>query len=224
METWQQLFEQEEQKGYLQTIRDRLEQEYTHQTIYPAKENLFRALEETPLDQVKAVILGQDPYHGPNQAMGFAFSVPKNQKIPPSLQNIYKELEDEYRQPVERTGSLADWAKQGVLLLNPILSVQAGRPMSHADLGWQQLTDEILRVLNAQPQPIVFFLWGAQARKAKCFLNNPAHLVLESAHPSPLSAYRGFFGSSQFVRANQFLESHGVPGIDWTRNNMNDPE
>lgn len=224
MADWQNFMDQEFSRGYLQPLRDRLEKEYEDYTVYPAKENIFRALEETPLDQVKVVILGQDPYHGPNQAQGFAFSVPGNEKIPPSLANMYTELANELQQPVHRTGNLTDWARQGVLLLNPILTVRAHQPLSHKDLGWQQFTDAVLQELDRQNQPMVFLLWGAQARKAKRFITNPNHLVLESAHPSPLSAYRGFFGNGHFVRANQFLESHGVSGIDWARDNTRDAE
>lgn len=219
MQTWEELMKKEEESGILGPIRDQLEKEYQTKTIYPARENIFRALEETPLDQVKVVILGQDPYHGPNQAQGFAFSVPETEKIPPSLVNIYKELSDEYGKPVSRSGDLSDWAKQGVLLLNPILTVEQGKPMSHSKIGWQQFTDDILKELDQRDQPIVFLLWGSQARKAKQFLHNPNHLVLESVHPSPLSASRGFFGTGHFRKANDFLQSKGASPIDWTRDN-----
>lgn len=223
MKDWNQLMEQELQKGYLQDIRDKLDEEYAHKTIYPAKDAIFRALEETPLDQVKVVILGQDPYIRPNQAQGFAFSVPAGEKIPPSLQNIYKELSMEYNMPIHRSGDLTDWARQGVLLLNPILTVEAGKSMSHAGLGWQRFTDEVIKTLDAQPQPIVFFLWGNQAKKTKALLHNPNHLILESVHPSPLSANRGFFGTGHFRQANDFLMQHGVPGVEWTRSNLPAP-
>ncbi|WP_304769697.1 uracil-DNA glycosylase, partial [Ileibacterium valens] len=185
IQNWEQLIEQEEAKGTFDTLRPYLDQAYKERIIYPAKENIFRALEMTPLDKVRVVILGQDPYHGPNQAQGFSFSVPANEKIPPSLRNIYQEIFNEYQTPVQRSGDLSDWASQGVLLLNSILTVEQGKPMSHSNLGWQNFTDDILRVLNEQNQPIVFMLWGAQARKAKRFLNNPNHLILESVHPSP---------------------------------------
>lgn len=222
MADWQTFMDREFSKGYLGPIRDRLEKEYAEFTVYPPKEDIFRALEETPLDQVKVVILGQDPYHGEHQAQGFAFSVPADEKIPPSLANIYSELASEYNRPVHRNGDLSDWAAQGVLLLNPILTVRAHQPLSHKDLGWQQFTDAVLQELDRQDQPMVFLLWGAQAKKAARFITNPNHLVLESVHPSPLSAYRGFFGCNHFVRANYFLESHGVSGIDWTRDNTRD--
>lgn len=222
MQTWEELMEEEMHKDYMHQIRAKLDHEYATKTIYPARENIFRALEETPLDQVKVVILGQDPYINPNQAQGFAFSVPKGVRLPPSLQNIYKELSSEYQQPVHRTGDLTDWARDGVLLLNPILTVEAGKSLSHEGLGWQQLTDRILEVLNTLPQPIVFILWGARARAAKKFLTNPDHLVLESPHPSPLSAHRGFFGTNQFLKANEYLQAHGVKPVNWIRDNTND--
>ena len=220
MNSWNELMSREMEKGYMKDLRLTLENEYAGKTIYPPKALIFNALETTPLDQVKVVILGQDPYHGPNQAMGYAFSVPASEKIPPSLQNMYKELEGEYQMPVRRSGDLSDWAAQGVLLLNPILTVEEHKPLSHQNLGWQQFTDAVLQQLNEQDQPIVFLLWGAQAKKAKRFLNNPNHLVLESSHPYPLSAYRGFFGSGPFNTANEFLESHGTKGIDWTASNL----
>lgn len=217
--TWEEIMEKELANGTLGEIRQKLEVAYATSTVYPAKENLFRALEMTPLDQVKVVILGQDPYHGENQAQGYSFSVPANMKIPPSLVNIYKELSQEFQTNVDRSGDLSDWAAQGVLLLNAVLSVEAGKPMSHHKIGWQAFTNDLLQVLNEQDQPIVFLLWGSQARAAKQFLTNPNHLVLESAHPSPLSANRGFFGNNHFLMANQFLADHGVQPIDWTRSN-----
>lgn len=217
--TWEQLMNDEFEKGILGPIRDQLETAYATTTVYPAKENLFRALEMTPLDQVKVVILGQDPYHGPGQAQGFSFSVPASQKIPPSLVNIYKEIGAEFHQTVRRSGDLSDWAAQGVLLLNTILSVEQGKPLSHEKLGWQAFTDDILRTLNESDQPIVFLLWGGQAKKAKRLLTNPKHLILESAHPSPLSASRGFFGCGHFAAANEYLVKNGLEPIDWAKDN-----
>ena len=217
--SWEELMKKESENGTLGPIKEKLEEAYAHSIVYPARENLFRALDMTPMDQVKVVILGQDPYHEPGQAQGFSFSVPAKVKTPPSLVNIYKELAEEYGQPVNRSGDLSDWAAQGVLLLNSILSVEQGKPLSHAGFGWQTFTNDILKELNTLDQPIVFLLWGAQARKAKEFLNNPNHLVLESPHPSPLSASRGFFHNGHFRMANEFLESKGVEGIDWIRNN-----
>lgn len=216
---WEEFFQQEVQKGVLGPIREAVGQAYDRTTVYPAKENIFKALEMTPMDQVKVVILGQDPYHGPNQAQGYSFSVPANQQLPPSLQNIYKEISHEYQVPVNRTGDLSDWASQGVLLLNSILTVEQGKPLSHANIGWQTFTDDIIQALNKLDQPIVFLLWGSHARKAKRFLTNPNHLVLESPHPSPLSANRGFFGNNHFRMANEFLESKGAAPINWAENN-----
>lgn len=216
---WETLMKQEFERGVLGPIREKLEKAYETGTVYPAKENLFRALEMTPLDQVKVVILGQDPYHGPNQAQGFSFSVPASQKIPPSLVNIYKEIEHEYGQPVRRSGDLSDWAQQGVLLLNTILSVEQGKPLSHSGFGWQTFTDDILKTLNESEQPIVFLLWGAQARAAKSLLTNPNHLVLESPHPSPFSANKGFFGNGHFQKANAYLEENGLEPIAWGEDN-----
>lgn len=216
---WDELYYRELPKPYMQALFRFLQDEYAHKTIYPPKNEVFTALRLTPLDQVKVVILGQDPYHGPNQAHGLAFSVNPQCPLPPSLKNIYKELEDEYQTPISRSGDLRDWARQGVLLLNPIMSVEAGRPLSHQNKGWETFTNEILKKLNEENRPIVFILWGNKARSAKRLLNNPNHLVLESAHPSPLSASRGFFGSNCFQKANAFLEAHGVQAIDWIKSN-----
>lgn len=216
---WETLMKQEFEKGVLGPVRDRLEKAYQTTTVYPPRNSLFRALEMTPFDQVKVVILGQDPYHGPNQAQGFSFSVPETEKIPPSLVNIYKEISQEYGKPVQRSGDLSDWAAQGVLLLNTILSVEQGKPLSHADFGWQAFTDDILKALNEARQPIVFLLWGAQAKAARRFLTNPDHLVLESAHPSPLAAHKGFFGNNHFRQANDYLQAHGLQPIAWAEDN-----
>lgn len=216
---WSDFMEEEIENGTLLPIREFLEKAYATTTVYPAKENIFRALDMTPLDQVKVVILGQDPYHEPDQAQGYSFSVPSTVRIPPSLVNIYKELSAEYGQPVQRSGNLADWAQQGVLLLNSILTVERGKALAHAKIGWQAFTDDILRLLNKQDHPIVFLLWGGHARKAKVLLDNPKHLVLEAPHPSPLSANRGFFGCNHFRIANAYLEQNGVTPINWIQNN-----
>lgn len=216
---WETLMKQEFERGVLGPVREKLEKAYAGSTVYPAKENLFKALEMTPFDQVKVVILGQDPYHGPNQAQGYSFSVPANEKIPPSLVNIYKEISQEYEKPVHRSGDLSDWARQGVLLLNTILSVEQGKPLSHSNFGWQTFTDDILKALNESEQPIVFLLWGAQAKAAKRLLTNPNHLVLESAHPSPLAAHKGFFGNGHFKKANAYLQQHGLSAISWAEDN-----
>lgn len=217
---WNFILEQECAKPYIQALKKLLAAEYKTTTVYPPKDQIFSALELTSPSQVKVVILGQDPYHGPRQAHGLAFSVNPEIPLPPSLKNIYKELEAEYHTSVQRTGDLRDWARQGVLLLNPILTVREHQPLSHQKIGWQLFTNEILKALNDLPQPIVFILWGAKAREAKKFLTNPNHLILESAHPSPLSASRGFFGSNCFKKANEYLEAHHETPIRWTESNQ----
>ncbi|EOS59309.1 uracil-DNA glycosylase [Firmicutes bacterium M10-2] len=216
---WNELLERESQKPYMKELKKILVSEYNTQTIYPPKSQIFSALELTPPSHVKVVILGQDPYHGPGQAHGLAFSVNPTVQTPPSLKNIYKELEAEYNTVIDRSGDLRDWAKQGVLLLNPILTVREHQPLSHQKIGWQLFTNEILRTLNDLKQPIVFILWGAKAREAKKFLTNPNHLILESAHPSPLSVSRGFFGSNCFKKANDYLIAHHETPIEWTCSN-----
>jgi uracil-DNA glycosylase len=217
---WQALFDQEIQKPYLNALNHILAKEYKTKNIYPPKDQIFSAFLNTPMKDVKVVILGQDPYHGPGQAHGLAFSVNPDCPIPPSLRNIYQELEQEYGVTLNRSGDLHDWAKQGVLLLNPILTVEQGHPLSHQNLGWQDFTNEAIKKLNELDQPIVFMLWGSKARQVKKLLNNPNHLILESAHPSPLSAYRGFFGNNHFKQANDFLLTHGQSPIDWTKSNL----
>ncbi|MBP3853901.1 MAG: uracil-DNA glycosylase [Erysipelotrichaceae bacterium] len=212
---WDELFQQEIKKDYLNQINYFLAKEYKTKHIYPAKENLFRAFLTTSRKDTKVVILGQDPYHGPGQAQGYSFSVPADFPLPPSLQNIYKEIAAEYNQPLRRNGDLTDWAKQGVLLLNAILSVEEGKPLSHAHIGWQNFTTEALRWINKKEGPVVYLLWGAKAKEAMKELNNPNHLVLTSPHPSPLSAHRGFFGNNHFKTANAFLARHNETPIRW---------
>lgn len=185
--------------------------------VYPPEGSLFRALELTPPERVRAVILGQDPYHGPGQAMGLAFSVPAGVPLPPSLRNIFRELEDDTGVQPPRSGDLTAWAERGVLLLNPVLTVEGGKANSHADWGWQAVTDAILAALSALPQPIACVLWGAHAQKKAPLLQSGApRLLLRAPHPSPLSSYRGFFGSRPFSQINAFLTAHGEPPIDWT--------
>lgn len=190
-------------------------EEYKTQTVYPPFNEVMSALALTEIQNVKCVILGQDPYHEPNQAMGLAFSVHQETPIPRSLQNIYKELQNEYGYKIPSTGDLRPWAEQGVLLLNAILTVRAHQPASHAGKGWEQYTDNILSILNEQDQPIVYILWGNFAKTKKTLLTNPNHLILESTHPSPFSANYGFFGSGHFKACNTFLQKNGVPPIDW---------
>ena len=212
---WDQLFDQEIQKDYLIKIRYFLAREYKTKQLFPEKENIFAAFKATSIKDTKVVILGQDPYHNVGQAQGYAFSVPENFPLPPSLKNIYKELEMEYHQPVNRNGDLTDWARQGVLLMNTVLTVEAHKAFSHSKIGWQNFTNAALQLLNQQDQPIVFLLWGNSAIQAKKFLNNPKHLVLTSPHPSPLSASRGFFGNNHFIQANQYLIQNGKTPIQW---------
>lgn len=192
-----------------------LEEAYSQEKIFPKKEHIFESLNLTPLDQVKVLILGQDPYHGENQANGLAFSVNKGVKIPPSLKNIFKELQEDVGCPIQDHGCLKSWAKQGVLLLNTVLTVRAHQANAHQNKGWELFTDEIIKIVNKKNRPIVIFLWGKPAQKKKALLTNPDHLILEAPHPSPLSAYRGFLGCKHFSKCNAFLESKGLDPIDW---------
>lgn len=190
-------------------------EEYNTRIVYPPAEELFTAFHLTPLGKVKCVILGQDPYHEPGQAHGLCFSVKKGVAIPPSLVNIYKELHDDLGCRIPDHGYLTKWAEQGVLMLNTLLTVRAHQAFSHKDIGWETFTDAAIRAVNGQDRPIVFLLWGAPAQKKAALLDNPKHLVLKAPHPSPLSAYRGFFGCRHFSQANQFLTEHGEMPIDW---------
>lgn len=183
--------------------------------IYPEEKNIFRALELTPLERVKVVILGQDPYHGENQAQGLAFSVPNELKLPPSLRNIYKELADDLGGILKEKGDLTSWAKQGVLLLNTCLTVESGKAGSHHEKGWESFTDKILSVVNEKKEHVVFILWGAPAQKKQKLIDETRHLILTAPHPSPLSSYRGFFGSKPFSKANEYLRQKGISPIDW---------
>lgn len=212
---WDPLFEQEIQKDYLNQINYFLAKEYKTKDIYPAKENIFRAFLTTSLADTKVVILGQDPYHGPGQAQGYSFSVPADFPLPPSLKNIYKEIGREYGLDVNRNGDLSDWASQGVLLLNTILTVERGKPLSHANIGWQQFTNEAIRWINKKEGPVVFLLWGAKAKEAMVHLDNPNHLILTSPHPSPFSFHRGFLGNDHFKQTNDFLIQHNKTPIQW---------
>ena len=212
---WDGLLADELQKPYFQNILAFLNKEYRRTQCYPPPQQVFRALRATPYGKVRAVILGQDPYHGPGQAHGLCFSVNAGVPLPPSLENIFAELHADLGCPAPQSGDLRGWAEQGVLLLNTILTVQRGRPMSHAGIGWQTFTDRVIELLNAREKPIVFLLWGSPARAKKTLLTNPAHLILEAPHPSPLSAGRGFFGCRHFSKANAFLQAHGETPIDW---------
>lgn len=213
--SWDILLKDEFQKPYYLNLRKFLVQEYKTQTIYPNMNNIFNALKYTDYKDVKVVILGQDPYHQPNQAHGLCFSVLKGVNPPPSLQNMYKEIHAEYGYPIPQHGELTYWAEQGVLMMNTVLTVREGQPNSHKGMGWEIFTDNVISLLNLRPEPMVFLLWGANARAKKKLITNPNHLVLESAHPSPLSAYNGFFGNGHFKKANDFLKSKGMAEIDW---------
>ena len=212
---WDDVLGEEFDKEYYQQLRRFLDAEYKNKTIYPLPQFIYTALKLTPYKDTKVVILGQDPYHEPNQAHGLAFSVNKGVMVPPSLQNIYKELHDDLGCSIPNHGFLISWAKQGVLLLNTVLTVQAHRANSHRGQGWEELTDTIIRKINAKDEPVVFILWGSNARSKKAFITNKKHLILESVHPSPLSAYNGFFGSRPFSKTNNFLIANGEDPIDW---------
>lgn len=214
---WQALLKDELQKPYWRSLEQRLGAAYESGAVYPPAQQLFAAFERTPPARVRAVILGQDPYHEPGQANGLAFSVSRGVKLPPSLQNIYKELEADLGVPAAKSGDLTSWAQQGVFLLNTVLSVRAHVANSHKDFGWQSFTDAVIAALAELPQPIAFVLWGAQAQKKAALVEKSPYprLVLQSPHPSPLSAYRGFFGSRPFSQINAFLVSYGFSPVDW---------
>lgn len=212
---WDELLKNEFQSDYYLKLRNFLAYEYKHYTVYPNMYDIFNALKTTSYSDVKVVILGQDPYHGPNQAHGMCFSVKKGVEAPPSLKNIFKELQNDCGCSIPPHGELTEWAKQGVLLLNTVLTVRAGQANSHANKGWEILTDQIIRLLNEKQTPIVFLLWGRNAQNKISLITNPNHLILKSAHPSPLSAYNGFFGCHHFSKTNAFLKEHGMKEIDW---------
>ncbi len=215
--SWQAMLAQEFEQPYMQALKAFLRAEKNAKKyIYPHSKNIFKAFEHTPFDKVKVVILGQDPYHGPQQAHGLCFSVPCGVAIPPSLINIYKELEADLGIPPVKHGYLASWAKQGVLLLNSVLTVEKGKAASHQGKGWEIFTDKVISLLNAQNRPLVFVLWGAYAQRKGEVIDKSRHLVIKTAHPSPLSAHRGFFGSRPFSKINNFLISHHQTPIDWT--------
>ncbi|CCZ27834.1 MAG: uracil-DNA glycosylase [Lachnospiraceae bacterium] len=202
-------------KPYYRELYKKVKEEYATHMIFPPSNEVFSAFELTPLADVKVVILGQDPYHNVGQAHGLCFSVKPDVEIPPSLVNIYKELHDDLGCYIPNNGYLVKWAKQGVLMLNTVLTVRAHQANSHRGIGWEEFTNAAIRVLNEQDRPIVFILWGSPAQRKKEMLNNPKHLILEAPHPSPLSAYRGFFGSKPFSQTNAFLEKNGLTPIDW---------
>lgn len=212
---WEEALKGEFKKPYYRALYERVLKEYQSRTVYPPAEDLFQAFALTPLEKVKVVILGQDPYHEPGQAHGLCFSVRPGVEIPPSLVNILRELQEDLGCVPPEAGCLEKWAAQGVFLLNTVLTVRAHQAASHRGIGWEQFTDAVIRVLNAQERPMVFMLWGRPAGEKKALLDNPRHLVLAAPHPSPLSAYRGFFGCRHFSRCNAFLGAQGVEPIDW---------
>lgn len=212
---WQDFIKKEQQKDYFINLEIFISNEYKTKTIFPKREDIYNAFKYSPFDNTKVVILGQDPYHDFNQAHGLAFSVQKGCKIPPSLRNIYKELHSDLGLDIPTHGDLTKWAKQGILLLNTCLTVEAHKPMSHTKRGWETFTDNVIRELNKDPHPKVFVLWGNNAKKKKILISNPNHLVIESSHPSPLSARHSFFGSNQFTIINDFLYNKYKEKIDF---------
>ena len=213
--TWDNLLKEEVNKEYFKTLINYINEEYKEKTIYPKKTEVFNAFKYTDYTNVKVVILGQDPYHGTNQAEGLSFSVSNEVIKPPSLKNIFKELESDLEIPFPEHNSLKPWAKEGVLLLNAVLTVEEHKPASHANKGWETFTDEIIKILNKKEEPVVFILWGNYAREKKAYITNPIHYVIESPHPSPFSARNGFFGSKPFSKTNEFLKSKGIKEINW---------
>ena len=216
---WDEALKEEFGKEYYLELREFLKSEYSTRRIYPPMQDIYNALRFTSLSDTRVVILGQDPYHGIGQAHGLCFSVKRGVMPPPSLVNIFKELNSEYGIEAPECGELTGWARQGVLLLNTTLTVREGQPESHKGRGWETLTDRIIEIISEKSEPVVFMLWGSNARAKKALIKASRHLVLECAHPSPLSAYRGFLGSGHFRRANEFLASHGLREIDWSRIN-----
>ncbi|MBQ2932503.1 MAG: uracil-DNA glycosylase [Clostridia bacterium] len=212
---WDELLAGEFQKDYYQKLRVFLAKEYRTARVFPDMYDIFNALKYTSYSSVKAVIIGQDPYHGEGQAHGLCFSVKKGIEPPPSLKNIYKELSDDIGFVPPDHGELTDWAKQGVLLLNTVLTVRSGEPKSHRDKGWEVFTDRVIELLDKRDEPIVFLLWGSDAQQKKALIKNPRHRILQTVHPSPLSAYRGFFGCRHFSKTNEILAQMGKEPIDW---------
>ena len=218
---WLETISPEFSKPYYKELFNFVKSEYSRTVIYPPADDIFNAFHFTPLKDVKVLLLGQDPYHNERQAHGLSFSVlPEQKEIPPSLQNIYKELNSDLGCYIPNNGYLKKWADQGVLLLNTVLTVRAHQANSHQGHGWEQFTDAVIQALNAQDRPIVYFLWGAPAQKKAAMLNNPKQLVLKAPHPSPLSAYRGFFGCRHFSQCNAFLVKNGIEPIDWQIENI----
>ncbi|WP_296790397.1 uracil-DNA glycosylase [uncultured Methanobrevibacter sp.] len=212
---WDLILKEEFEKDYFKKIMEFVDAEYASKTVYPPYDDIFNAFKLTPFSDVKVVIIGQDPYHEKGQAHGLAFSTPEGRPIPRSLKNIFKEISSEYDCPIPQSGCLEKWAKQGVFLLNTVLTVEEGNANSHSDCGWQTFTDKVIESLNEHTMPVVFLLWGKQAEKKKELITSPNHLVLVTSHPSPFSARRGFFGSNHFKMANEFLKENKMDEINW---------
>ena len=212
---WDTILKEEIEKDYFQKLLNFIKKEYSEKTIYPKQTEIFKAFRNTAYKDIKVVILGQDPYHGVNQAEGLSFSVKEGVQKPPSLLNIFKELHDDLGYDIPLTGSLVPWTQEGVLLLNTVLTVEAGKPASHKDLGWERFTDEVIKKINEKTTPVVFILWGSFARSKKSLITNHNHFIIESPHPSPFSAYNGFFGSKPFSKTNNYLISKGIKPINW---------
>jgi uracil-DNA glycosylase len=215
--SWKGALKEEFEKPYFRELADFVRKEYGEKTVFPPPGCIFNALDSTPFDRVRVVILGQDPYHGPGQAHGLCFSVPEGVPMPPSLQNIFKEIQNDLWLAIPKSGDLSHWAAQGILLLNATLTVEAGKAGSHQGKGWEMFTDAIIRKLSEERDGLVFLLWGAYARKKKELIDASKHLVLEAAHPSPLSAHNGFFGCKHFSKTNEWLRSRGEPEIEWVK-------
>jgi len=213
--SWDEYLKDEIQKEYFKELISFVQNEYKTKTIFLASNELFNAFRYTPYEKVKVVILGQDPYHGDNQAEGLSFSVSNQVLKPPSLQNIFKERESDIGIPFPKNNSLIPWAEEGVLLLNSVLTVERKKPASHKDKGWETFTDEVIKIINKKERPVVFILWGSFARSKKIFITNKIHYIIESAHPSPFSAYNGFFGSKPFSKTNNFLKQNNIDPINW---------
>lgn len=213
---WDNLLKQEFQKEYFKKLTKEIIEEYQHYICYPPIHHVFQAMRTTSYENTRVLILGQDPYHNPNQAMGLSFSVPNGEALPPSLKNIFQELHDDLGVPFPQSGDLTKWGEQGVLLLNSILSVRKNQPLSHQGRGWEVFTDHIISLLNEKQTPVVFVLWGSYARSKKKLITSPRHFIIENVHPSPLSAYRGFFGSKPFSLINTYLRNSHQKEIDFT--------
>lgn len=213
--SWNKLLQPETKKDYFIDLQRAVDLAYTNRSTFPSRKDIFKAFELCPLDKVRVVILGQDPYHGVGQAHGLAFSVPDGEKIPPSLRNIYKELKADIGKEIPESGNLEDWAKQGVLLLNSTLTVEEGEPGFHQKWGWETFTDEVIRQVSEQREHVIFLLWGKFAHDKEKLIDQDRHLILKAAHPSPLSTYRGFFGSKPFSKTNEYLKTNKLKEIKW---------